>query len=165
MGSRWTAPAARTSSWRARRAVSTSKRSARERPERSVRALVDPFLGLHPGRHARSALRSASPQTRCRVRHDRPGLYDAYVKEDATLTEINPLVLTADGDWLALDAKMTIDDNALFRHPDEASLRDPSREMPTELDARQSGISFVKLGGDIGCIVNGAGLAMARWTP
>ena len=88
-------------------------------------------------------------------------LYDAYLKEDATLAEINPLVLTGNGDWLALDAKMTIDDNALFRHPGSESLRDLEAEDPTELDARQSGISFVKLDGDIGCIVNGAGLAMA----
>ena len=88
-------------------------------------------------------------------------LYDAYLQEDASLAEINPLVLMESGDWLALDAKMTIDDNALFRHPQLEALRDVEAENPTELQARQSGISFVKLDGNIGCIVNGAGLAMA----
>jgi succinyl-CoA synthetase beta subunit len=135
---------------------------ARERPERIVRTLVDPFLGLH-GWQARQigfALGLAADQVNGFATMARQ-LYDAYLKEDATLAEINPLVLTGKGDWLALDAKMTIDDNALFRHPGSESLRDLAAEDPTELDARQSGISFVKLGGDIGCIVNGAGLAMA----
>ena len=69
--------------------------------------------------------------------------------------------MTGDGDWLALDSKMSFDDSALFRHPAIEALRDPDEENATELEARQSGISFVKLDGDIGCIVNGAGLAMA----
>jgi succinyl-CoA synthetase beta subunit len=135
---------------------------ARVRPDRIVRALVDPFLGLHAwqARQIGFTLGLAADKV--------PGfatiarqLYETYVAEDATLVEINPLVLTGNGDWLALDAKMTIDDNALFRHPDFEPLRDLEAEDPTELDARQSGISFVKLGGNIGCIVNGAGLAMA----
>jgi succinyl-CoA synthetase beta subunit len=135
---------------------------ARERPERIHRALVDPFLGLQ-GWQARQigfALGIAPDKV--------PGfaiiaqrLYDTYLKEDATLTEINPLVLTGTGEWLALDAKMTIDENALFRHPQDEELRDVEAEDPTERQARQSGISFVKLDGNIGCIVNGAGLAMA----
>ena len=135
---------------------------ARDRPERIVRTLVDPFLGLHSWQARQigftlglAADRVAGFATIARQ------LYDTYLKEDATLAEINPLVLTGKGDWLALDAKMTVDDNALFRHPGSESLRDLDAEDPTELDARQSGISFVKLGGDIGCIVNGAGLAMA----
>jgi succinyl-CoA synthetase beta subunit len=135
---------------------------ARERPERIIRTLVDPFLGLHAwqARQIGFALGLAANQVAGFVSMARQ-LYDAYLKEDATLAEINPLVLTGTGDWLALDAKMTIDDNAMFRHPGLESLRDLDAEDPTELDARQSGISFVKLGGDIGCIVNGAGLAMA----
>ena len=135
---------------------------ARERPERIVRALVDPFLGLHAwqARQIGFALGLAADRVAGFATIARQ-LYDTYLKEDATLAEINPLVLTGNGDWLALDAKMTIDDNALFRHPGFEPLRDLDAEDPTELDARQSGISFVKLGGDIGCIVNGAGLAMA----
>jgi succinyl-CoA synthetase beta subunit len=135
---------------------------ARERPERIVRTLVDPFLGLHAWQARQIGFALGLPTDRVTgFATMAQQLYDAYVKEDATLTEINPLVLTQQGDWLALDAKMTIDDNALFRHPGSESLRDLDAEDPTELDARQSGISFVKLGGDIGCIVNGAGLAMA----
>jgi succinyl-CoA synthetase beta subunit len=135
---------------------------ARERPERIVRALVDPFLGLHPWQARQIAFGLGIPSDKVAgfAKLARQ-LYDAYLSEDATLAEINPLVLTGSGDWLALDAKMSFDDNALFRHPDFESLRDLEAEDPTELDARQSGISFVKLDGDIGCIVNGAGLAMA----
>ena len=80
---------------------------------------------------------------------------------DTSLMEINPLVITADGRLLALDAKVTIDDNALFRHPDLAALRDPAQEHPIEYKASQIGISYVGLDGNIGCLVNGAGLAMA----
>jgi succinyl-CoA synthetase beta subunit len=135
---------------------------ARERPERIVRTLVDPFLGLHAWQARQIGFALGLPTDRVTgFAMMAQQLYEAYLKEDATLTEINPLVLTEQGDWLALDAKMTVDDNALFRHPRSESLRDLDAEDPTELDARQSGISFVKLGGDIGCIVNGAGLAMA----
>ncbi len=135
---------------------------ARDRPDRIVRALVDPLLGLHPwqARQIGFALGIAFEKVSGFATIARQ-LYDTYIAEDATLAEINPLVLTGAGEWLALDAKMSIDDNALFRHPELESLRDLDEEDPTELDARQSGISFVKLDGDIGCIVNGAGLAMA----
>jgi succinyl-CoA synthetase beta subunit len=135
---------------------------AREQPDRIMRALADPFLGLHDwqARQIGFGLGIAADKVPGFAKIARQ-LYETYVQEDATLTEINPLVLTAGGEWQALDAKMTIDDNALFRHPDFEPLRDLEAEDPTELDARQSGISFVKLGGDIGCIVNGAGLAMA----
>ena len=85
----------------------------------------------------------------------------AYLAEDASLVEINPLIRTDDGRWLALDSKMALDDNALGRHPAHESLRDMAEENATELEAKASGISFVKLDGDIGCVVNGAGLAMA----
>jgi succinyl-CoA synthetase beta subunit len=88
-------------------------------------------------------------------------LVRAYLELDCTLAEINPLILTTDGAWLALDSKISFDDNALFRHQEFEQLRDMNEEQATELEARHSGISFVKLDGNIGCIVNGAGLAMA----
>ena len=88
-------------------------------------------------------------------------LYRMFVEKDCSLVEINPLVLTSGGDVLALDAKINFDDNALFRRPEIAGLRDRSEEDPLELEARDAGISFVKLDGNIGCLVNGAGLAMA----
>jgi succinyl-CoA synthetase beta subunit len=88
-------------------------------------------------------------------------VYAAFVGEDASLVEINPLVLTGDDRWLALDSKITLDDNALYRHAGHEALRDMDEEEPTEVAARESGISFVKLEGDVGCVVNGAGLAMA----
>ncbi|MCC7023762.1 MAG: ADP-forming succinate--CoA ligase subunit beta [Thermomicrobiales bacterium] len=135
---------------------------ARERPERIIRALVDPMLGVHPWQARQIGFElGLDPDKISGFAAIVQRLYDTYIAEDATLTEINPLVLTGAGEWLALDAKMTIDDNALFRHPDLEAMRDLDEENATELDARHSGISFVKLEGDIGCIVNGAGLAMA----
>jgi succinyl-CoA synthetase beta subunit len=135
---------------------------ARDRPERIVRELADPLLGLR-------AYQARAVGFRLGIAADKvagfaaiaQGLHDAYVATDATLAEINPLVLTGDGTWLALDSKMSFDDNALFRHPELEALRDPDEEDATELEARRAGISFVKLDGTIGCIVNGAGLAMA----
>ena len=88
-------------------------------------------------------------------------LYTAFVESDCTLAEINPLILTGEDRWLALDSKVTIDDNALPRHPAFEALRDMDEENAIELQAKENGISFVKLDGDIGCVVNGAGLAMA----
>ncbi len=88
-------------------------------------------------------------------------LYRAYVEGDADLVEINPLILTGDGEWLAIDSKMSFDDSALSRHPKIEEMRDLAEENETEIEAKQHGISFVKLDGNIGCIVNGAGLAMA----
>jgi len=135
---------------------------ARERPERIVRALADPFLGFHAYQARGMAFQlGVAPEKVAGFAEIAQRLYEAYVAEDATLAEINPLVLTADGEWLALDAKMSFDDNALPRHPDIEALRDLAEENVTELEARRAGISFVKLDGTIGCIVNGAGLAMA----
>lgn len=88
-------------------------------------------------------------------------LYNIFMEEDATLVEINPLIVTGEGKWLAIDAKMSFDDNALYRQPDIEALRDMAEENETEIEAKASGISFVKLDGTIGCIVNGAGLSMA----
>ena len=88
-------------------------------------------------------------------------LYQAFMKSDASLAEINPLVVTPSGEVLALDAKISVDDNALDRHPDLAALRDETAEEPSEVDARNSNLTFIKLDGNVGCVVNGAGLAMA----
>lgn len=89
------------------------------------------------------------------------GLYNAYLATDASMLEVNPLVLTAAGDVLPLDAKMTFDDNGLFRHPDITEMRDLAEEDPAETEAGKYDLSYVKLDGTIGCLVNGAGLAMA----
>ncbi len=89
------------------------------------------------------------------------GLYNAFVATDASLAEINPLVITVGGEVLALDAKMNFDDNALYRHPDLAAMRDLDEEDPTETQAKEFDLSYITLDGDIGCMVNGAGLAMA----
>ena len=89
------------------------------------------------------------------------GLYRAFVEKDATLAEINPLVLTSDNHLLALDAKFNFDDNALYRHPEIMAYRDLDEEDPAEIEASQFGLSYISLDGDIGCLVNGAGLAMA----
>jgi succinyl-CoA synthetase beta subunit len=89
------------------------------------------------------------------------GLYRAFVESDASLAEINPLVVTGDEKLLAVDGKIVLDDNALFRHKDLAEMRDVQEEVEAERQARQAGISYVKLDGEIGCMVNGAGLAMA----
>jgi len=135
---------------------------ARERPEKIVRAIADPYLGFqaYQARAMAFELGIAADKV-AGFASIAQSLYETYVREDATLAEINPLILTEAGDWLALDAKMSFDDNALARHPGIEDLRDLDEENPTELEARRAGISFVKLDGDIGCIVNGAGLAMA----
>jgi succinyl-CoA synthetase beta subunit len=88
-------------------------------------------------------------------------LYNAFMKSDASLAEINPLVVTPSGDVLALDAKISVDDNALDRHADLAALRDETAEAPSEVEARNANLTFIKLDGNVGCVVNGAGLAMA----
>ena len=88
-------------------------------------------------------------------------LCTAFKAIDASLAEINPLILTLKGEVMALDAKVNLDDNALYRHPELAALRDLTAELPDEDEARQRGLSFIKLDGEIGCVVNGAGLAMA----
>jgi succinyl-CoA synthetase beta subunit len=135
---------------------------ARERPERIVRVHADPWFGLHPYQARQLGFALGLPADKVGGFADIAGkLFATYRAEDATLAEINPLVLTEGGDWLALDAKVSFDDNALFRHPTHEALRDPNEENATELEARRSGISFVKLDGNVGCIVNGAGLAMA----
>lgn len=135
---------------------------AKETPEKIVRVLADPYLGLHAwqAREVGFALGLDAKQV-AQFADIALRLFKAFAETDATLAEINPLIVTGDGKVMALDSKMSFDDNALFRHADIAELRDLAEEEPTEIDAKASGISFVKLNGNIGCIVNGAGLAMA----
>jgi succinyl-CoA synthetase beta subunit len=135
---------------------------AKTNPDAIVRKLGDPLVGFHPYQAREMGFEMGLPADRINgFAAIASTLYDVYFKEDATLVEINPLILTGDGQWMALDSKMSFDDNALARHPDIEEMRDLHEENPTELEAKRNGISFVKLDGTIGCIVNGAGLAMA----
>ncbi len=132
-------------------------------PERIHRLPVDPSLGFQPyqGRGLALALGLDGDLMRPAVQTI-SGLYRAFVENDCSLAEINPLAVTADGRLLAADAKLNFDDNALYRHEDAAALRDKDEEDPLELQAQELGINnYVKLSGNIGCVVNGAGLAMA----
>jgi succinyl-CoA synthetase beta subunit len=135
---------------------------ARITPERIVRAIIDPFLGLQPyqGRELAFGIGLSKDLVRDFVTIAQ-GLYSAFVECDASLAEINPLVVTGDGKLLAVDGKILLDDNGLFRHFELAEMRDADEETPEEREARRYGLSYVKLDGQIGCMVNGAGLAMA----
>lgn len=135
---------------------------ARSRPEKISRAWVDPLLGLR-GYQARNL---AAGMELSRTHWEEfasiaRGLYQAYAQTDATLAEINPLVILKSQTMMALDGKIVLDDNALFRHPELAEMRDLDEEAPAEREARKYGLSYVKLDGKVGCMVNGAGLAMA----
>ncbi len=131
-------------------------------PSKIVRVSIEPGVGLVPfeARQLGFAIGLDGPQVNKAVRL-MTSLYDAIVATDASLIEINPLVVTAAGDLLALDAKMTFDDNALYRHPDLKELRDLGEEDPLEIEASKSSLNYIHLDGNIGCMVNGAGLAMA----
>jgi succinyl-CoA synthetase beta subunit len=132
-------------------------------PEKIHKAFVDPAVGFQPyeGRRLAFATNLAGDLLRPAVEL-MSGLYKAFAAKDASLAEINPLVVTSDGRLLALDAKMNFDDSALFRHPEIAELRDRDEEDPLEVQAQELGINnYVKLTGNIGCVVNGAGLAMS----
>ncbi|MEM9584164.1 MAG: malate--CoA ligase subunit beta [Pseudomonadota bacterium] len=133
-----------------------------EKPDSIVRATVEPAVGLREfqAREIAFAL-GLSPALTAQMVRTLQGCYRAFTELDATMVEINPLVVTGDSRILALDAKMTFDDNALFRHGQVAELRDKSQEDPRESRAADRGLSYVGLEGNIGCIVNGAGLAMA----
>jgi succinyl-CoA synthetase beta subunit len=135
---------------------------ARTRPEAIHKIPIDPFLGLRAYQTLTLA-KGVGLTGGQRGDFDRiaRGLYQAFVSCDATLAEINPLVVTGAEGLLALDGKMVLDDNALFRHPDLVQMRDPDEETPAERQARASGLSYVQMDGAIGCMVNGAGLAMA----
>jgi succinyl-CoA synthetase beta subunit len=135
---------------------------AHETPERIFKAFVDPALGLQPyqARQLAFNLGLAGDQVGKGVKM-MLALYQAFVATDASLLEINPLIVTAGGDLLALDAKLNFDDNALFRHADIKELRDLDEEAPLEVEASKHSLNYIKLDGTIGCMVNGAGLAMA----
>src|SRR4051812_46468174 len=135
---------------------------AEESPEKIHKAFIHPGLGLagYQARQLAFALGLQGPQIAQAVKV-MSALYNAFVATDASLLEINPLIVTEDGGLLALDAKMNFDDNALFRHADFKELRDPSEEDPLEVEASKYSLNYIKLDGTIGCMVNGAGLAMA----
>ena len=135
---------------------------AAEKPQSMVRVIVEPAVGMQAfqAREIAFALGLTPPQIQHAVTTIL-GCYRAFEELDATMVEINPLVVTENDSLIALDAKMTFDDNALFRHPSVAELRDKSQEDPRETHANDRGLSYIGLTGNIGCIVNGAGLAMA----
>ena len=134
---------------------------ARDTPEKIVKVYIDPLLGLRDYQARDIAAGIDLPRDHWRIFGQiANGLWQAYRESDATLAEINPLVITSKDQLLAVDGKMVLDDNALFRHPDLAEMRDLDVEDPSEIEARKYGLVFIKLDGNIGCMVNGAGLAM-----
>jgi succinyl-CoA synthetase beta subunit len=135
---------------------------AKATPEKIITVAIDPVTGLQPhhGRGIAFGLGLKGKQVGSAVKFLQ-AMYKVVLDLDASMVEINPLVVTSSGEVLALDAKMNFDDNALYRHPEIAELRDEDEEDPAELEAAQHELNYVKLDGSIGCMVNGAGLAMA----
>ena len=133
-------------------------------PEKILKVGIDPTIGMRP--YQATELAYGLEIDKINPKLIRPtaalfqGLYEAFVNEDCSLVEINPLVLTGDGRVIALDSKITIDDNALFRHKDTLALRDLDEEDPAETEASENDLNYIRLDGSIGCMVNGAGLAM-----
>jgi len=135
---------------------------AKTHPDKIVRVWIDPLLGLRDYQARYLAACTEMPRENWReFMSITKGLYQTFMQTDATLAEINPLVITGEKGLMALDGKMVLDDNGLFRHPELAEMRDLDEEAAEEREARKYGLSYVKLGGEIGCMVNGAGLAMA----
>ena len=134
-------------------------------PEKIIKETIDPVIGLQPFQARRMVYRLNIPSDLVdRATKLMMGLYDAFVNRDCSLAEINPLAITKsddEPDIVALDAKLNFDDNALYRHVDLQIMRDPHEEDARELEAKESGLSYISLDGNIGCMVNGAGLAMA----
>jgi succinyl-CoA synthetase beta subunit len=131
-------------------------------PEKIHKVAINPRTGLTDAEADAVARQIGVPDGSVpEARRFMQALYRAFVECDASLAEINPLILTADGRVLALDAKLNFDDNALFRHPDIVAMRDLDEEDPAEIEASKFDLSYISLGGNIGCLVNGAGLAMA----
>jgi succinyl-CoA synthetase beta subunit len=135
---------------------------ASKTPEKILKAHVDPMTGFQPflGRRLAFGLNLEAEQVRLAGQLI-GNLYRVFKEQDASLAEINPLVVTKDGRLLALDAKLNLDDNAVFRHKDYPDLRDPAQEDKLDLEAAKHNLSYIRLDGDVGCMVNGAGLAMA----
>jgi len=135
---------------------------AAEMPEKIFKEYIDPAIGLAPFQATRMAYKMNFPKEVIRkVTKLMINLHRAFVKKDCSLAEINPLVVTQENDVIALDAKLNFDDSAIYRHPDIESMRDETEEDPKELHAAKLGLNYVNLGGDVACMVNGAGLAMA----
>jgi succinyl-CoA synthetase beta subunit len=135
---------------------------AAKTPEKILKLPIDTRYGLQPYQASELGFFLFDDVKKVRAASKiMMSLYQAFMKSDASLAEINPLVVTPAGEVLALDAKISVDDNALDRHPELAKLRDETAEEPSEVDARNSNLTFIKLEGDVGCVVNGAGLAMA----
>jgi succinyl-CoA synthetase beta subunit len=135
---------------------------AAKTPEKIMKLPIDTRYGLQPYQASELGFFLFDDVKKVRAASKiMMSLYQAFMKNDASLAEINPLVVTPAGDVLALDAKISIDDNALDRHPELVTLRDETAEEPSEVDARNSSLTFIKLEGNVGCVVNGAGLAMA----
>ena len=135
---------------------------AEHTPEKIHKVYVDPAIGLTDADADDLARKIGVPDASVpQARTNLQALYKAFWETDASLAEINPLILTGDGRVMALDAKMNFDSNALFRHPDIVALRDLDEEDPAEVEASKFDLSYISLDGDIGCLVNGAGLAMA----
>ncbi|WP_067617262.1 ADP-forming succinate--CoA ligase subunit beta [Alicyclobacillus acidiphilus] len=135
---------------------------AAKHPEKIFRETIDPATGLNAFQASNLAFKLELPPTAVRKAVQfMMALYQAYIAKDCSIAEINPLVLTGDGDILALDAKLNFDDNALYRHKDIVALRDPDEEDPKEIEASKFDLTYIALDGNIGCMVNGAGLAMA----
>jgi len=134
---------------------------AHKTPEKIIKCHIDPLMGLqsYQSRDLAAGIDLSRDQWRAFGKIAQ-GLWQAYIGSDATLAEINPLVITREGELLAVDGKMVLDDNALFRHPDLEKFRDLDVDKKAEIQAREHGLSFIKLSGNIGCMVNGAGLAM-----
>ena len=135
---------------------------AHDTPEKITTLTIDPATGFmpHHGRAVAFALKLKGDTAKAAQKLARQ-LYDAFVAIDASMLEINPLVETVNGELLVLDAKVSFDSNALYRHPDVEALRDETEEDPMEVEAAKHDLAYIKLDGDIGCMVNGAGLAMA----
>ena len=135
---------------------------AREMPGRIYYEYVDPAIGLMPFQAKRMAYKMQFPDYAInKVAKLMENLYQLFVEKDCSLAEINPLVLTSEGKVIAADAKLNFDDSAIYRHPEIEALRDETEEDPKERDAAKASLSYVNLGGDVACMVNGAGLAMA----
>ena len=135
---------------------------AEETPELILKETIDPSVGLRPFQARKLAFGLGIPSELVnQAAKFMLSLYDAYERTDASLVEINPFLLTKDNRLIALDAKLNFDDNAMFRHKDYAALRDLDEEEPLEIEASKHDLNYIKLDGNIGCMVNGAGLAMA----
>lgn len=135
---------------------------AAERPEKILKEAIDPVVGFMPYQGRKLAYGLNLDKTLIsKAVNFMSALYKTFVESDCSLAEINPLVVTKDGEILALDAKINLDDNGLFRHRDLEAMRDVEEEDPLEVEAAKYGISYIKLDGNIGCMVNGAGLAMS----